>query len=67
MKIADPVIKSCPACGSEKTTVKRRSALESVLAIGSSLQKYVCRDCGKSFEAADRRRFKRPAKAPATP
>lgn len=63
MHIADPVVKICPKCASEKTTVRPRSRLEAVFALGTKMQKYVCLECGKAFEAADRRRFKRSAAA----
>jgi hypothetical protein len=59
MKIADPVIKVCPSCRSERTNVVQRRGLEKLLAMGTKLLKYECADCGKAFEAADRRRFDR--------
>jgi transposase len=59
MKIADPVVKACPACNSERTTVVERRGFEKLLAMNTRLLKYACEECGKTFEAADRRRFKR--------
>jgi len=57
--VADPVEKLCPKCGSRKTAIEPRSLLDGVL--GLKLRGYRCGDCGRSFRAADRRRFRRPA------
>jgi len=59
MKVADPVVKLCQKCGSERTSIQPRSTLDLVLTLGSKPHKYLCLDCGYTFRAADRRRFKR--------
>ena len=59
MPSAIPVNKTCPSCGSEKTAFTPLTALQRLLAAGSGLRKYRCADCGRGFQAADRRRFSR--------
>ena len=59
MQIAIPVQKNCPKCGSERTRICERSGLEWLLVRVTKLRNYSCLDCGRSFRAGDRRRFRR--------
>lgn len=56
MHIASPVVKACPACGSERTKICESSPLLIML---TRRRKYRCIDCGRPFRAADRRRYRR--------
>lgn len=61
VSIALPVVKACPACGSEKTSIVPRKGLELLAAAVTHLRKYECRECGRAFRAGDRRRKSRVA------
>jgi hypothetical protein len=65
IKVADPVVKPCPACASEKTAIQPLLRWESLLGITRRLRKYRCLACSHEFRAADRRKFRRPERSPA--
>jgi transposase len=61
MPIAASFSKPCPSCGSEKTEYVQQSTLGKLKILVTQLHQYKCSQCGKTFEAGDRRRYKRGA------
>ena len=50
---------ACPKCRSDFLMIRQRTGFERIRLLFTDLRKYVCRDCGHTFQAPDRRRATR--------